>query len=149
MAHDQAARPTVPPRTFPARPRPIIRATDLGSAQVLKHRDLFLLSDAFGDIHPDSRGLGLYDGDTLILSCSVLRVGGERPVVLHSDPGGSWHGTVIATNAELRKDPGDKMGDHEPVARQTIIESTMVVLPADSAPAAIVYASVGISPGIR
>ena len=63
---------------------------------------------------------GLYDGDTRVLSCSVLRVVGERPVVLHSDPGGSWHGTVIATNAELRKDPGDKMGTAAAIARQTI-----------------------------
>lgn len=120
MVHDAAARSATPLETFPARPRPIIRATDLGSAQVLKHRDLFLLSDAFGDIHPDTRGLGLYDGDTRVLSCSVLRVAGERPVVLHSDPGGSWHGTVIATNAELRKDPGDKMGQDGSIARRTI-----------------------------
>jgi len=120
VAHHRAARRSAPTRTFPTRPRPVIRATDLGSAQVLKHRDLFLLSDAFGDIHPDSRGLGLYDGDTRVLSCSVLRVAGERPVVLYSDPGGSWRGTVIATNPELRKDPGDKMGDHGPIKRQTI-----------------------------
>jgi glycogen debranching enzyme len=120
VAHPKATPPPTQLRTFPARPRPIIRATDLGSAQVLKHRDLFLLSDAFGDIHPDSRGLGLYDGDTRVLSCSVLRVAGERPVVLHSDPGGSWRGTVIATNAELRKDPGDKMGSDGSIARRTI-----------------------------
>ncbi len=120
MAHPDATRTPAATETFPARPRPIIRATDLGSAQVLKHGDLFLLSDAFGDIHPDSRGLGLYDGDTRVLSCSVLRVAGERPVVLHSDPGGSWRGTVIGTNAELRKDPGDKMGSPGAIARQTI-----------------------------
>ena len=119
MAHPDATRTPAPAETYPARPRPIIRATDLGSAQVLKHGDLFLLSDAFGDIHPDSRGLGLYDGDTRVLSCSVLRVAGERPVVLHSDPGGSWRGTVIATNAELRKDPGDKITPGA-IARQTI-----------------------------
>ena len=120
MAHHQATEPPAPLRTFAPRPRPIIRATDLGSAQVLKHRNLYLLSDAFGDIHPDSRGLGLYDGDTRVLSCSILRVAGERPVVLHSDPGGSWRGTVIATNAEFRKDPGDKMGIDGSIARQTI-----------------------------
>ena len=120
MAHPKATPTPSQTSTFPARPRPIVRATDLGSAQVLKHRDLFLLSDAFGDIHPDTRGLGLYDGDTRVLSCSVLRVAGERPVVLHSDPGGSWHGTVIATNAELRKDPGDKMGQDGSIARRTI-----------------------------
>jgi glycogen debranching enzyme len=109
-----------PVQTFPARPRPIVKATDLGSAQVLKHLDLFLVSDAFGDIHPDSRGMGLYDGDTRILSCSVLRIAGERPVVLHSDPGGSWRGVVQATNPEFRKDPGDKMGTDEKILRQTI-----------------------------
>lgn len=107
-------------RTFPARPRPIVKATDLGSAQVLKHLDIFLVSDAFGDIHPDSRGMGLYDGDTRILSCSVLRIAGERPVVLHSDPGGSWRGVVQATNPEFRKDPGDKMGGDQRILRQTI-----------------------------
>jgi glycogen debranching enzyme len=98
-----------------------VKATDLGSAQVLKHLDIFLVSDAFGDIHPDTRGMGLYDGDTRILSCSVLHIGGERPVILHSDPGGSWRGIVQGTNPEYRKDPGDKMGDaNEPVLRQTI-----------------------------
>jgi glycogen debranching enzyme len=109
-----------PLRTFPARPRPIVKATDLGSAQVLKHLDLFLVSDAFGDIHPDSRGMGLYDGDTRVLSCSVLRIAGERPVILHSDPGGSWRGVVTATNPEFRKDPGDKMGTDDRILRQTI-----------------------------
>ncbi|MBI3748236.1 MAG: amylo-alpha-1,6-glucosidase [Chloroflexi bacterium] len=111
---------SAPVRTFPARPRPIVKATDLGSAQVLKHLDLYLVSDAFGDIHPDSRGMGLYDGDTRILSCSALRVAGERPIVLHSDPGGSWRGVVQATNPEYRKDPGDKMGGAETILRQTI-----------------------------
>ncbi|HXI80667.1 MAG TPA: hypothetical protein VNM34_07595, partial [Verrucomicrobiae bacterium] len=36
---------------------PIQKATDLGSVQVLKHGNLYLLTDPFGDIHPDSRGL--------------------------------------------------------------------------------------------
>jgi glycogen debranching enzyme len=111
---------SAPARTIPARPRPIVKATDLGSAQVLKHLDLFLVSDAFGDVHPDSRGLGLYDGDTRILSCSVLRVAGERPIVLHSDPGGSWRGVVQATNPEYRKDPGDKRGGDDRILRQTV-----------------------------
>jgi glycogen debranching enzyme len=97
-----------------------VKATDLGSSQVLKHLDLFLMSDAFGDIHPDSRGLGLYDGDTRILSCSVLHIAGERPVILHSDPGGSWRGVVQATNPEYRKDPGDKMGGDGTILRQTV-----------------------------
>src|SRR5690349_9935888 len=52
---------------------PIERATDLGSVQVLKHGNLYLLTDPFGDIHPDSRGLGLYLSDTRLLSCLWLR----------------------------------------------------------------------------
>ena len=47
-------------RAVPAGPLdvPIVKATDLGSVQVLKHGNRFLLTDSFGDIHPDSRGLG-------------------------------------------------------------------------------------------
>ena len=67
-------------RYLPARSVPIVKATDLGSVQVLKHGNRFLLTDSFGDIHPDSRGLGLDDGDTRVLACSVLRIGGIRPV---------------------------------------------------------------------
>ena len=44
--------------------RPIVKATDLGSVQVLKQGNLFLLTDPFGDVHADTRGLGLYEGDT-------------------------------------------------------------------------------------
>ena len=64
--------------------------------------------------------MGLYDGDTRILSCSVLRIAGERPVILHSDPGGSWRGVVHGNQPEFRKDPGDKMGGDERILRQTI-----------------------------
>ncbi|HYX11705.1 MAG TPA: glycogen debranching N-terminal domain-containing protein, partial [Candidatus Acidoferrum sp.] len=63
-----------------ARSVPIQKATDLGSVRVLKHGNLYLLTDPFGDIHPDSRGLGLYHSDTRLVSCCVLRVGGGRPV---------------------------------------------------------------------
>lgn len=81
---------------------------------------MFLVTDAFGDIHPDTRGLGLYDGDTRILSTSALRIAGQRPVVLHSDPGGSWRGVVTATNPEFRSDPGDKRASDGLILRQTI-----------------------------
>ena len=74
-------------RFFEPRLDPIAKATDLGSVQVLKHGNMFLLTDQFGDIHSDSRGLGLYRNDTRLLSCSVVRVGGARPVVLQGQPG--------------------------------------------------------------
>jgi glycogen debranching enzyme len=106
-------------RDVPARPRPIVQVIDLGGVQVVKHGNLFLLSDATGDVEPDGRGLGLYDGDTRILSMARLRIGGQRPVVLASDPGGAWQGVVRATNPELRVDPADKHGGRI-IARRTL-----------------------------
>jgi glycogen debranching enzyme len=88
---------------------PIVKATDLGSVQVLKHGNLFLLTDQFGDIHSDSRGLGLYRDDTRLLSCSVLRVGGERPVVLQGSTGANYRGVIQLTNPTLDRNPNDKI----------------------------------------
>ena len=83
--------------------RPVVKATDLGSVQVLKQGNLYLLTDPFGDVHPDSRGLGLYDGDTRRLSCSILRVNGERPVLLQGSAGGNFHGAIQLTNPRLER----------------------------------------------
>src|SRR5687767_5497828 len=74
-------------RWFEPVPDPIEKATDLGNVQVLKHENVYLLTDQFGDIHPDSRGLGLYRGDSRFLSCAVVRVAGERPVLLQGSMG--------------------------------------------------------------
>jgi hypothetical protein len=51
----------------------VVRATDLTGVHVLKHDNLFMLSNAYGDVHVDGRGLGLYDGDTRMLSTYDLR----------------------------------------------------------------------------
>ncbi len=107
---DEEVAPRGKTREIPARPRPIVQVIDLGGVQVVKHGNLFLLSDPTGDVEPDGRGLGLYDGDTRILSMARLRIGGQRPVVLASDPGGAWQGVVRATNPELRVRPADKHG---------------------------------------
>jgi len=88
---------------------PIEKATDLGSVQVLKHGNMFLLTDQFGDIHSDSRGLGLYRDDTRLLSCSVLRVGGARPVVLQGSTGANYRGVIQLTNPTLDRNPDDKI----------------------------------------
>src|SRR6266508_2302827 len=94
-AIEPAARRIAPP------PRVVVRATDLGGVAVLKHGDIYLLTDSFGDIHPDSRGLGLYAADTRILSCSVLTIDGARPAL-------------------LRGDPSDKMASDRLLARQSL-----------------------------
>ena len=112
--------PTAPPvmadsaadgeiRFIEPRVLPIDKATDLGSVQVLKHGNLFLLTDPFGDIHTDSRGLGLYGNDTRLLSCSVLRVGGARPVVLQGSTGANYRGVIQLTNPTLDRNPDDKI----------------------------------------
>ena len=96
-------------RFIEPRIRPIEKATDLGSVQTLKHGNLFLLTDQFGDIHSDSRGLGLYLRDTRLLSCSVVRVSGARPVVLQGSVGMNYRGVIQLTNPTLDRNPDDKI----------------------------------------
>lgn len=72
---------------------------------MLRHGALTLVADPFGDIHPDSRGLGLYLGDSRVLSALALLVDGQRPTLLEPDAGGSDRGVVQLTNPELRNDP--------------------------------------------
>ncbi len=113
-----SAHPAI--RTFqPAEPT-IERATDLGGTDVLKHGNLYLIGDPFGDIHPDSRGLGLYSGETRILSCSVLRVDGFRPTLLRGDAWDGFRGTIQLTNPEQRRDPGDKIDAGRSLERQSL-----------------------------
>ncbi|HEX5591432.1 MAG TPA: glycogen debranching N-terminal domain-containing protein [Candidatus Limnocylindrales bacterium] len=113
------ARTTAPSTQAPATgvrwlpaPEPTIHpATDLGGVAVLKHRNLYLLTDAFGDIHPDGRGLGLYDLDTRVLSCAVLRMNGVRPTLLRSQTAANHEGTIQLTNPEYRRNRDDKIGE--------------------------------------
>src|SRR4051794_29577637 len=107
-------------RWFEPRPGPIEKATDLGSVQVLKHENLFLLTDQFGDIHADSRGLGLYLGDTRILSCLGLRIGGARPVLLQGSVGGNFRGTIHLTNPSIDRNPGAKLGIGDSLASRKL-----------------------------
>jgi glycogen debranching enzyme len=97
--------PAGAPLVLPARPRPIIRATELGSLAVLKAGPLVLLADDRGDIVPDRRGLGLYLGDTRVLSTLALLVDDRTSTLLQADPGGDAAGVVQLTNPELAADP--------------------------------------------
>jgi glycogen debranching enzyme len=107
-------------RFFPPPATPIVKATDLGSVQVLKHANLFLLTDTFGDIHSDSRGLGLYRGDTRLLSCSVLHVGGERPVLLQTSVGGNYRGSIQMTNPSADRNQDAKVHPFDELVGRTI-----------------------------
>jgi glycogen debranching enzyme len=109
-----------PTRQLPP-PKPVIvPATDLGGVGVLKHGNIYLLSDAFGDIHPDSRGLGLYDLDTRVLSCAVLRVNGVRPTLLRGQIAANHISSIQLTNPELRRDPAMKQAGEEALARRAL-----------------------------
>jgi glycogen debranching enzyme len=113
------APPTTTGLRWLAAPAPVIEpATDLGGVSVLKHGNLYLLSDGFGDIHPDGRGLGLYDLDTRVLSCAVLRMNGARPTLLRSQTSANHEGTIQLTNPEYLKNRDDKIV--EEVARQSL-----------------------------
>ncbi|HSL77087.1 MAG TPA: glycogen debranching N-terminal domain-containing protein [Candidatus Limnocylindrales bacterium] len=107
-------------RYMPARAVPIVKATDLGSVQVLKHGNRFLLTDSFGDIHPDSRGLGLYEGDTRVLACSVLRIGGSRPVLLQTSVGANYRGGIQMTNPSADRNPDAKVHPLDELVGRTI-----------------------------
>ena len=99
---------------------PIAKATDLGSVQVLKHGNLYLLTDPFGDIRPDSRGLGLYLSDTRLLSCCSLRIGGTRPVLLQGSMGANYRGSIQLTNPSADRNPDDKMHQDGQLAGRTL-----------------------------
>jgi glycogen debranching enzyme len=102
-------------------PQPtIVPATDLGGVGVLKHGNFYFLSDPFGDVHPDSRGLGLYDLDTRLLSCAILRINGVRPTLLRAQSAANHLSTIQLTNPEVRKDPSTKQGTTQALAMRAI-----------------------------
>jgi glycogen debranching enzyme len=102
-------------------PVPVIeKATDLGSVQVLKHGNLYLLTDPFGDILPDSRGLGLYEGDSRLLSTSILRIDGGRPVLLQGSMGGNFRGSIQLTNASADKNLDAKVHPLDELVGRTL-----------------------------
>jgi len=105
---------------LPAPTPTIVPATDLGGVGVLKHGNVYLLADAFGDIHPDTRGLGLYDLDTRFLSCAVLRVNGVRPTLLRGQVAANHISSIQLTNPELRRDPSMKQAGEEALARRAL-----------------------------
>ena len=98
----------------------VTRATDLTGTLVLKHDRLFLLSDAFGDLKTDERGLGLYTGDTRVLSRLELRLDGHRPLVLRTGTGAGYRSTIQMTNPDLARNPLEKGDRTEMLARQSL-----------------------------
>ncbi len=108
-------------RTVKSAARPIVqRATDLTGVLTLKHDEVFLLTDAFGDVHVDSRGLGLYEGDTRLLSSYELRINGQRPVVLRTGADGAYKSILQLTNPDFLRNPQDKQNPEIVLRRQSL-----------------------------
>jgi glycogen debranching enzyme len=117
---ERAADPPAVPVQLPPQHPIIVPATDLGGVGVLKHGNVYFLSDPFGDVHPDSRGLGLYDLDTRVLSCAILRINGVRPTLLRAQSAANHISTIQLTNPEVRKDPSTKQGASQALAMRAI-----------------------------
>jgi len=98
----------IPTRTIAAPVATIVAATDLGSVEVAKHGNLYLLTDPRGDVRIDGRGLGLYELDTRILSTSMLRLYGAALTLLRGPYLRDGVDTIQLTNPELRRNPDDK-----------------------------------------
>ena len=107
-------------RNVPAPVATIIPATDLGSVEVAKSGNLYLLTDGRGDIRIDGRGLGLYDLDTRILSTSILRLNGSALTLLRGPYQDDGADTIQLTNPELRRNPLDKAAAGSDLARRDL-----------------------------
>lgn len=123
------AKPAVPAATaadifepqLPGDAKPVVvRATDLTGVHVLKHDNLFMLSDAYGDVHIDGRGLGLYDTDTRVLSTYDLRLNGIRPVVLRAGPAANYQATIQLTNPDYISRTHEEEGSEIVLRRQSL-----------------------------
>lgn len=107
-------------RFVAARPRPVIAATELGSVAVLKAGALVFLADERGDAAPDGRGLGLYLGDTRVLSTLAVTIHDGTPTLLRADPGGAADGIVQLTNPGRSTDPTRSEDPATALPRQSI-----------------------------
>lgn len=109
------------PRLVPRPTLPVEPATDLGGTTVLKAGRLVLLCDDAGDVVAGRGGLGLYAGDTRVVSCLRLLLDGRRPAVLRPDPGGSASGSCLLSDGTALRDPDDATGAAPP-AHALVVE---------------------------
>src|SRR4051794_7044680 len=73
--------------------------------RVIKENDLFMLTDADGNIPPDNKtGLGLYLRDTRFLHSYEMRLAGTRPTLLDSSAEKNCLLSVDLTNPDLDHD---------------------------------------------
>ncbi|MDI3290415.1 glycogen debranching N-terminal domain-containing protein [Polyangium sp. 15x6] len=100
--------PAPSPASQPNQPAGIVSldappsARDIRDATLLKEGDLFLLTDAEGNVPRKNReGYGLYLGDTRFLSSYELAIQGLRPTILLSSDHAHFLGAQVLTNPNL------------------------------------------------
>jgi glycogen debranching enzyme len=120
MGGSAMTRSAVAVRTLAPPPVVIEPATDITGVLTLKHGNLYLLTDAFGDVHPGGRGLGLYRDDTRVLSRYELRVNGFRPLVLRASGGPGFRSSIQLTNPDVRRHPLEKRDPEIVMRRQSM-----------------------------
>ncbi len=100
---------------------PPVAATDTVDTAVLKHENVYLVSDPEGDIgEGNTSGLGLYRGDTRYLSRFELRVNRQRPVLLAAGSPAAYRGTIQLTNPTLLLDPEEKRRPEPVLDKQSL-----------------------------
>lgn len=72
--------------------------------RVIKENDLFLTTDASGDIpERNDAGLGLYTRDTRFLSRMELKINGDKPVLLRSSAEDNFRAEFLLTNRHMEE----------------------------------------------
>ncbi|HET7577665.1 MAG TPA: amylo-alpha-1,6-glucosidase [Bacillales bacterium] len=73
--------------------------------RVIKENNLFLLTDAKGNIQEDhDYGLGLYTKDTRFLSRFDLKINGQEPILLASEADENYSAEILLTNPHIEQD---------------------------------------------
>ncbi len=104
-----------------------IAVADIHDALVIKEGNLFLMTDAEGNLPPgDDQGYGLYKGDTRYLSVYDLSLGDVRPVVLLSTAESGYASEHVLTNPPMRTAAGRAVSTRSvEVHRRRIISGSL------------------------
>ncbi|MDI1448836.1 glycogen debranching N-terminal domain-containing protein [Polyangium sp. 6x1] len=103
-------------------------ARDIREATLLKEGDLFLLTDAEGNVPRKNReGYGLYLGDTRFLSSYELAIQGLRPTILLSSDHAHFLGAQVLTNPNLVTPEGQEVHEQTiQIRRYRLVRPTEV-----------------------
>ncbi len=119
-------RATTQGQLFP--PGEAVGVADIRDALVIKERDLFLMTDAEGNVPtPAEAGYGLYKNDTRYLSLYDLSLDGVRPIVLLSTAELGFGSEHHLTNPSMSTSDGRTLPkDTLEIRRQRVIGGSLL-----------------------